>query len=100
MTQKFKSNLGDWGFYFLMLGILLFPFAESLGVLKFISLVITMSFFGGMGNRIIRDIDDMKANQPLKLKGKRYFTKPNELGIVYEEDENGKIRKFQDGQHY
>jgi len=34
------------------------------------------------------------------IKKKRYFTKPNELGVYYEEDENGKITKFQDGQQY
>jgi hypothetical protein len=34
------------------------------------------------------------------IKKRRYFTKPNELGVYYEEDENGKITKFQDGQNY
>jgi hypothetical protein len=100
MTEKFKENLFDWGFYMLLIGILLMPFFSSLGFLKFLSATLTLSFFASMGNRIIRDVNDLKINQPLKLKGKRYFTKPNELGTVYEEDENGKIIKFEDGQHY
>ncbi len=100
MTDRFKQNLFDWGFYMLFIGILLIPFITSLGFWKYVSAILTLSFFAAMGTRIIRDINDLKGEQPLKLKGKRYFTKPNELGTVYEEDEHGKITKFEDGQHY
>lgn len=43
---------------------------------------------------------DKKSDTPTLIKKKRYFTKENELGVYYEEDENGKITKLQDGQHY
>lgn len=90
----------DWGIYILFLGILLIPFYTKLEFWEYVSATLVLSFFAGMGNRIIRDVHDLRTDQPLKLKGKRYFTKPNELGVVYEEDEHGNIIKFQDGQHY
>jgi hypothetical protein len=34
------------------------------------------------------------------IKKRRYFTKKNEIGVYYEEDEKGKVKKFNDGQHY
>ena len=40
------------------------------------------------------------SKKPEIVKKKKYYTKPNELGVYYEQDENGKITKFEDGQNY
>lgn len=56
-----KTNLIDWLVYFIIIAILLYPFFTA-NILKLISVSLLISFFAGMGNRIIRELNFIKEN--------------------------------------
>ena len=56
-----KTNLIDWLVYFIITAILLYPFF-TIDILKWISASLLLSFFAGMGNRIIRELNFIKVN--------------------------------------
>jgi hypothetical protein len=80
--------------------VILIPFYFNLGVYLFLGISITLSIIGFILNRLFIDFNLKIKKKPVKIKSKKYYSIDNQLGIVYEEDENGKITKFQNGQIY
>lgn len=58
--KRFKENMGDWLTYFAFVFFVLIPFFPNDVWWPHISLALIISFGFGMGNRILRDIDEIK----------------------------------------